>query len=170
MSRPALLLAAALLLGAAPSMAQSPQKNQQTDACRHEAERFEATITGPERANRNAEPDTAPGARAGKTLTDEDRQRLRRHTDEARAAADRGDAEGCLRNLREARTAAREAGFGGGAGGSAAPSQGSSGSSGSGSLNTNTAGSRPPGAPRAAGSNAGSVGGSAGGSAGSSGR
>lgn len=161
MSGPALLLAVALALGAAPATAQTADKNQQTNACRNEAERFAATFTGPSppSSGTRAEAGSPPGARAGTTLSDEDRQRLRRHVDEARAAADRGDAEGCLRNLREARTAAREAGFGGGAGGSAAPSQGSrGGGSGSGSLDTNTAGSRPPGAPGAAGSTAGSAG------------
>lgn len=114
---------------------------------------------------------TAPGARAGTTLSDEDRRRMQQRVDRARAAADRGDADGCLRHLREARTAARDTGFGGGAGGSAAPGGGggSGGASGSGSLNTNTAGSRPPGAPGAAGSNAGSLGGSAGGTSGGAG-
>lgn len=136
MTRPALLLSAALVLGAAPATAQAVPKTEQIDACRNEAERFAATFTGPERdmprrSGTRPETDTAPGARAGTTLSDDDRQQLRRRLDEARAAADRGDAEGCLRNLREARMAARQAGFGGGAGGSLTPN--TAGSAGSGS-------------------------------------
>ena len=146
MKRPILLLAA-LVLGAAPAAAQAPQKspqatNQQASACRNETERFAATFTAPDRAGRGAD-QAAPGARAGTSLSDEDRQQMRRRLDEARAAADRGDAEECLRNLREARTAARQAGFGG-PGSSATSSRGETGR-GSGSLNTDTAGSRPPG-------------------------
>lgn len=101
--------------------------------------------------------DAAPGARAGTNIDEEEQRQLHRRIDEARAAADRGDAEGCMRSLREARATMRQSGFGG-SGGSAAPSGASGGGAGTGSLNTNTSGSRPPGAPGSLGSTPSSAG------------
>ncbi|WP_431862286.1 hypothetical protein [Azospirillum sp.] len=154
--------------GAGPADTPVPAPST-TGAERDMARRGGVLTPSPVGRGTQPEVDTAPGARAGTTLSDEDRRRMQTRVDEARAAADRGDADGCLRHLREARTAAREAGIGGGGAGSSAASGGnrggSGGATGSGSLNTNTAGSRPPGAPPASGSTPGSVGGAAGGGA-----
>ncbi|HYG91509.1 MAG TPA: hypothetical protein VD978_35235 [Azospirillum sp.] len=130
------LAAAALAVTAVSAPAQAPG---QSAACRNETDRFAATFATPQRTapgdGTMAGSETAPGARAGVSLSDEDRRQLRRRIDEARAAADRGDAESCVRALREARASLRQSGFGGSAGSASA--------GGRGSLSPGTAGSTP---------------------------
>ncbi|HYH18679.1 MAG TPA: hypothetical protein VD995_08660 [Azospirillum sp.] len=83
-------------------------------------------------------PADQPGTRQGARLGEDERRRMRDLVGEAQAAAGRGDTDGCLQRLREARTLARETGFGSGQpnpGGAAGRQDGAgSGTSGAGSL------------------------------------
>jgi hypothetical protein len=64
-----------------------------------------------------------PGARRGASLGDEQRQQIRGLMDEARTAGERGDGQGCVQRLAEARNMLRQTAIGstqpGGAGGGA---------------------------------------------------
>jgi hypothetical protein len=53
-----------------------------------------------------------PGARRGASLGDEQRQRIRGLMDEARTAGQRGDGQGCVQRLAEARTMLRQTAIG----------------------------------------------------------
>ncbi|HSK39054.1 MAG TPA: hypothetical protein VK943_04735, partial [Arenibaculum sp.] len=104
-SIPVPLLALALALLSHPSSAQD------AGACADEVQRLADAFTLMEA---DGEPlAQEPGARRGASLGDDQRQRVEDLIQEARAAGQRGDAQGCIQRLAEARTQLREAGLGG---------------------------------------------------------
>jgi hypothetical protein len=74
--------------------------------------RTEQPARGAEPAPMNRNAGQQPGARAGATLSPEQRQHLKTLLQEGRSAADRGDTETCRNRVREARQLARGSGPG----------------------------------------------------------
>lgn len=162
-----LVLLGGLLALAAPGHAQTqnqPSKQERQTACRDEVTRFSNMFLGDQ---------PIAGARSGTTLNGDQKNTLRGMLDDARAAASRGDTDGCLNHLREARGMVREIGVGGrpgslGQGGTAGGTGGAGGSTGSSSAPRGATGpGTSPGTGPGTGTGTGSVGGGTGGSMGS---
>ncbi|KAA0687206.1 hypothetical protein [Azospirillum brasilense] len=99
--------AALLALMALPALAQSQDgtvpKQERLTACRDEVSRFSDLFLGDK---------VVAGGRNHTALTGEQKDRLRGLLGEARSAAGKGDPDGCVDRLREARTLVRNEGVG----------------------------------------------------------
>ncbi|MDQ2101493.1 hypothetical protein [Azospirillum isscasi] len=121
MNRRVIPAAALLALMALPAQAQGPDgtvpKQERLTACRDEVSRFSDLFLGDK---------AMAGGRNNTALTGEQKDRLRGLLGEARSAAGKGDPDGCVAHLREARALVR----GEGVGTNVPPGRGMSGSSG----------------------------------------
>lgn len=99
-------------------LAAGPVMAQEAQACVNEVQRLSQAFAI-EPGGARADIATQPGARKGATLSDEQRQRVGTLVTNAREAGERGDEQGCLQRLGEARALLRQAGLGGGQPGTA---------------------------------------------------